>query len=180
MMRKKTDKRKDARVSELQKKKQEEINNSPVNRYLNAKGKDGKLKYSSAKGLRRYYLDNPDPILLDVRRINALLHTLRWRNKQATKYLMASRGDGVLEMKDKYGSIMDKADCYLTYVEYVQNQHITLADVRKCLAHELLPKCDDDVLSLEKFDVYAREVEALCSELGFVLFPEIVELMSPK
>ena len=84
----------------------------PVNKFLNAQDKDGGIKFPIAKKLRKYFLENPDPILDDMRMVNAMLHQLRWNKQQAIKYLAGyENGEPV---KDKAGEIMSKDNCTCT------------------------------------------------------------------
>jgi len=98
----KQDKQRTKKMSREQQLKVKKDMELPVNKFLNAQTKDGKIKYPIAEKLRKYFISNPDPILNDMRLSNALLHEIRWHKKQSEKYL-GEHGAAVIKMKDKEG-----------------------------------------------------------------------------
>jgi len=173
------DKYKQKRMTEELKQKHEENMALPINQFLNMKEKDGKFKYPLAEKLRKYFVNNPDPVLNDMRLSNALLHQVRWHKEQAFKYRKeyeSPTDDGV---KDRNGVKMERADLYLAYISDTQNIHIALSKLREHLVSKLLAKCDGEVFTLYQYDDFVRKTEQKVSEMGYELFPVEVEIIEP-
>jgi len=151
----------------------------PINKFLNSTNEKGEAKYPIASKLRKYFLDNPDPILTDMRMSNALLHELRWHKEQLVSYLLAHKTNNSNNLKDKNGDLMSNANCYLAYISETQNIHIVLSKLREHLVSKLLPKCDGHLLTFELYDEFVRKTEDKVKEMGYDLFPSKVELIEP-
>lgn len=151
------------------------------NVFLNERKSNGELLHANAKKLWRYFRDNPDPVLDVVRQINALCHEVRHHKRVASKCLVQSREDSVLEVtvRDKFGNLLNRNELYSQYIIESQLVFDTLSLVRKLLVHKLMTMIDKDVMTGNKYDVYVSQVELVIKELGYDLFPEMLELMPP-
>jgi len=175
----KVDKERVAKMGREQRLKHKEDMALPVNRFLNAKNDDGELKYPIAVKLRKYFIDNPDPILDDMRMTNALLHQLRWNKQQSVKYLAQYEADGSGNMKDREGNPLGKDDCYLAHVSCKQNEYGLLSQLRNSIVNKMLPKCDGEIFTFENFNEYVSKVEDLLEKEGHELFPKELKLIEP-
>ena len=175
------DKFKQRRMVEEQKQKHEENMKLPINQFLNAKNEDGSDKYPVAAKLRKYFINNPDPILNDMRMANALLHELRWRKSQAIKHLYSyNLPEGTeIELKNKNGELMTKGDCYLTYIAETQSIHMVLSKLREHLSSALIAKIDGTFFTFEMANDFVSKIDAKVKELGYTLLPDSVELIEP-
>lgn len=175
----KNEKVRSAKMTREQQMKHKQNMELPVNKFLNATNKEGEIKYPVADKLRRYFINNPDPVEMDMRKTNALLHQLRWSKKQALKYKLNYDSDKEIEMKDKMGEIMDKDDCYLAYISSNHNQYGVLSEIRQHLVNNLLGKCDGEMFTFDQFNDFVDKVAKIVNSLGFELFPDNVELIEP-
>ena len=167
-------------MSEEIKKKNEEIMRQPINRILNAVKEDGKtLKYEIAQRLRPYMILNPDPVLNSMRLSNALLHEIRWRKKEATKYLLSYESKVDIPLYDKHDKEMSKDDIYLAYISQNQNVHIALSKLRDHLVTNLLSKVDDELFTMDMYQDFVLKTEKIIKELGFELFPTKIDIIEP-
>lgn len=175
------DKYKQKRVAEEQKAQHQANMELPINKFLNAKNEDGSYQYPIAERLRKYFINNPDPILNDMRMANALLHELRWRRTQALKYYAAyNQPDDVeIELKNKEGGSMSKGDCFLSYIAETQSIHMVMAKLREHITSNLLGKADGTIFTLEQANEFILKIEAKVKELGYTLLPDTVELIEP-
>ena len=165
-----------SREQQLKIKKDMEL---PVNKFLNAKDKDGNAKYSVAAKLYKYFVNNPDPILDDMRLANALLHNVRWHKSQSAKYLDNFTREGKIDIKDKEGKIMEKDECYLAHISSEQNTHIGVSNLREHLSNKMLSKVDGDFFTFDQYNEFIEKVGKKLEELGFELFPCEVKLIEP-
>ena len=178
-MMQKEDKRRQKKMSKKQQEEHEKSLELPINKFMNAQDDEGNLKYPVAVKLRKYYIDNPDAVLNSMRLSNALLHELRWRLQQAKLFLKEHMSSDPVKLRDKNGNLMDRDDCYLSYISHTQNVHIALSKLREHLSIDLLAKCDGSVFTLDQYNDYVLKVEAIVKELGHELFPEKIELIQP-
>jgi len=151
----------------------------PINKFLNSRTEEGKFKYPVAKKLREYFINNPDPVLADIRLCNALLHELRWRQSQGKKYLENYHTSGEITMRDKNGGTMTKEDCYLAYISEKQNEHLVLSKLRELLTTRLLNKCDDVILTFDDYNTFVMQISKKVEDLGHELFPTKVKIIHP-
>lgn len=151
----------------------------PLNQFLNAVDKDGNVLYEIAPKLMQYFRSNPDPVLDAMEMSNALLHEIRWHKKKAQEYHVAYISGNVKEMKDNHGRIMDKDDCYIHYISETQVNHTVLSKLRVHLINKLLITVDDDIFTFQQFNDYVLQLESILKEMGYVLFPDKVEVIKP-
>ncbi len=151
----------------------------PINKFLNAKLDDGTLKYPLAVKLRTYFINNPDPILNDMRMANALLHELRLRKNNSLKYRLAFEKGEPTDMFDKHEKMMPTDDCYLAHISETHNVHLVLSKLREHLVTNLLAKCDNDLFNFDQYDEFVNKIDKIVTTLGFVLFPDKVVLIEP-
>jgi len=164
-----------------QQKQHEENMRLPINQFLNVRNEDGSYKFPVAERLRKYFVNNPDPVLDDMRLANALLHELRWRKTMSIKYLSAYNlpEDVEIELKNNKGEPMSKGDCYLSYIAETQSLHIVLSKLRAHITNSLLGKADGTIFTLEQANEFILKVEQKVKELGYTLFPDVVEVIEP-
>jgi len=167
--------------AEMEKEKQEETKNLPVNRFLNDMTKKGKLKYSMADKVRKYILANPDPAEDKMRMCNALLHEIRFHKDRSEFYLQehikAINGD-TTDIKDQHGRTMTPEQLYLQYVAEKQATWTTLSRLRQNVG-KLLETCSEEVFSLEMYNSFVESLERVVKELGFDLFPTKATVINP-
>lgn len=152
----------------------------PINQFLNAKNKDGSLKYPISGKLRKYFVNNPDPALDSIRFANALFQKIKVHRLQSVKYLGGyHKPEGESDVKDKNGQSMSKSDCHLAYVSENHNIHLGLSKLRDHLVSNLLSKCDGEVFKFDQYNDYMLEMEKKVKDLGYELLPDHVELILP-
>ena len=172
---KETKKKRDRNEAARRKQTVKEHMKLPVNQFLN----DAE-KFPVAKKLRQYFLNNPDPILDDVRRINAMVHNIRHHKDQARKCLEQYTGNDRIDITDEHGRYLTKPEVYSRYVVEYQSVYTDLSRLREALISMLLPKVDGDLLTFQQYNDYVLKVEDLIKKLGYELFPEELELIDPK
>jgi len=151
----------------------------PVNKLLNDRDKEGKLKFPLAPVLQKYFRANPDPALNAMRLANSLVHELRWHKDQAAKYLENYQSDSKVEMFDKDGRMMTKEECYTAHIQETQVGFVVLSKLRDHLINGLLPVVDATIFSLEQYNDFVMKIVEIVKGLGYNLFPETAELIEP-
>lgn len=151
----------------------------PVNKFLNAFTDDKKFKYAYSEKLRRYFLNNPDPIFDTIRQINALVHEIRHHKLMSEKCLRESMSDSVITIRNKDGALFERNELYSLFVVESQTVHLVLSKIRSMLINNLLSKVDGEVFTFDQFDKYVGEIDKVVKDLGFDLFPLKVEVISP-
>ena len=173
------DKKRNQKMSREQQKTHKKNMALPQNKFLNAVDDEGKIKYPIAIKLRKYYISNPDPVLDDLRLANAYLAQVRWSISQAKKYLKNYEGKEAITVRDKHGDIMERDDCYNSYIASEQNIYLVLSKLREHLSSTLLAKCEKDFFSLDQYDEFVGKIDKIVAELGFELFPSEIKLIEP-
>lgn len=166
-----------SRAQQLKHKKDMEL---PINKFLNEKDEEGNFKYPLAEKLRKYYVYNPDPILADLRRSNALLREVRWRLELADYHFKKHEVDNAatyIETDNDGNKIVKKH--YGGYVSEKQTVHLVLAKMRAHLSERLLSKCDGDFFTFDQYQDFVTKTEKILSDMGYVLFPVEVKLIEP-
>jgi len=166
------EKRRRARVQEHMK--------EPINQFMNMQGeKEGEFKYPLGRRLEAYFLANPDPALNAMRLSNALLHEIRFHQDQSKIFYDASLETGAINIRDEKGSVMNKRQCYTTYIKEVQLIHTVLSTLREQITAKLLSTVDGEIFSHDQFNEYVCDVEIKVKELGYTLFPKTVDVIKP-
>jgi hypothetical protein len=133
-----------------------------------------------AEKIKKYALNNPDPVLNDVRLINAMLHELRFHKNQSIKYLYEfNKEEGMIELVNNQNKVMSKEECYLNYISESHQIHTVLSRMREKLVTNLLSKCDGFMFTFEQYNQYVLDLEKVITKLGYVLFPTKVEVITP-
>lgn len=175
----KAEKKRQNKMTREQQLKHKQNMELPVNKFMNAQDDKGKVKYSVAAKLREYVINNPDPILIDMRMSNALLHSIRFHKRQSLKYKLAYESKEEIGMYDKNGRVLERDDCYLAHISEGQNVHIALSKLREHLSNRLLSKCDGEFFTFDQYNQFVTETEKIIAELGYELFPTEVKLIHP-
>jgi len=176
----KNDKGRVVKRTRAQEKEYQENMEKPVNKFLNARTEDGTLDYKSAKLMWDNVNSGAGPVLKVMRRVNAHLHELRWRKKQAEKYLEQHKSTEPITIRDKNGNIMDRDELYLSHISMGLNVYNSVTDIEKTLIENLLPLCDGKRFTFEQFEEYLFKVKKIVDDAGFELFPSKVELIEPQ
>lgn len=151
----------------------------PINQFLNAQNEDGTSKYEVGNKLYKYFINNPDPVLDDVRMANAYLHQIRFLKHSSTKCLEQYHSSEPVTLKDGQGNLLSKDECFLNSISQQHQVHTTLSKLRSLLVNNLLAKCTGDTLTFEQYNQYVLDVEKKVSELGYTLLPTTVEMIPP-
>ena len=166
------------KMSREQKIQQQKNMDLPVNRFLNSRNEDGTRKYASADKLMPYFVNNPDPVMDQIRMCNALAHELRFHQVQAKLYLDVSKAGGGM-LKNEHGLPMSAEECYVKHIAEKHTQHLVMSRIRQQICHKLLAMCDGSLFTFEQYDVYVLEMEKVVKEMGFELFPDSVDVIHP-
>lgn len=174
-----TDKERSQNMSREQRLKIKKDMEAPINRFLHAVDDEGKKKYPVAELLQNYWVQNPDPVLDDMRMANALLAEIRWNKSQAIKYLRDYEGKEEITMRDKHGRVMERDECYLAYISSYQNRFIALSRLREHLSVRLLSKCDGAFFTFDMYNEFVIKIKDKLDELGHELFPSEITMIEP-
>lgn len=122
---------------------------------------------------------NPDPVLDDMRRINALVHEVRHHKIMSERALKEHASDDEVTLRSKDGRPLEKSEVYSLYVIEYQSIFTTLSALRDSLLQRLLAKVDGEVFRFDQFDGYVASIDKIIKELGFELFPEEIKVIEP-
>jgi len=170
---------KDRNQEAIKKAKIKEDMKHPINQLLNETDDEGNLKFPIAPILRKYLLANPDPAINAMRLSNSLVHELRWHKDRAKNYLDAYKSKEKVEMYDKDGKQLTKAECYTGHIQEVQVGFAVLTKLREHLVNGLLPTVDEEIFSLEKYNDFVMKTKKIVEDMGYDLFPDKVETIEP-
>ena len=176
----KTDKERTVKRTTAQEREYQKNMELPVNKFLNARTEEGSLNYKSAKLMWDNVNSGAGPVHKVMKMVNAHLHELRWRKKQAKKYLEQHQSTEPVTIRDKNGIIMDREELYLSHISMGLNTYNSVTDIEKALVEKLLPLCGGKQFTFEQFDEYLFKVKKIVDEAGFELFPSKVELIDPQ
>ena len=152
----------------------------PVNKFLNSRDKEGKFLYPIAEKLGIYFINNPDPILNDMRILNANVHNIRHYGIQAKKCLKQYESNEPITIVGNTGRIMTKEEVYSEYIVNFHSTYTELSRIRENIVNKLLPKVDGELMTFQQFNDYILKLEEIIKDLGYTLFPDKVEVIEPK
>jgi len=179
----KRDKKKTERLKKIAKQQAIEsakkAEQTPMNKhFINAVDENGNKKYPLANLIMNYKMYCAERVEDIMREISAyMVNIVHRKNRLKALY---EQLDGDIYYKNEHGKVLTKSELEEDILTEKVNIPRDLLQIRERIVDKLLPMIDEVRFTGEQYNVYVTLVKKKIEDLGYVLFPEKLELIFPE